>query len=266
MGFVDVPGGYLYTETHGAGSDVVLLNAGTMDLRMWRPTVDWLAPIARVTTFDYRDIGLSSPGTEPFDEIDDIRAVLDAAGIPSAVLVGCSDGARRALGFAHRHPGRVRHVVAASGAFGEFPDPAPEESEAWQEMLTSFDRIDAALASDGVRASSEVSMPFWAPALDRDGRRFAVGLEVANAHRITLENYLGTELDPPVRTRFAEITTPISVLVGARDFTGIQLWGRRLASQAPNATFTALPAGDHLMMLSAPADFERFLRRVLGDL
>jgi pimeloyl-ACP methyl ester carboxylesterase len=263
--FIDVPGGYLYTETHGSGQDVVLLNAGTMDLRMWSQTVGWLSAIARVTTYDYRDIGLSSPGTAPFDELDDIRAVFDAAGIESAVLVGCSEGARRALGFAHRHPSRVRHVVAASGAFGPFPDPSPEEAAAWQEMLTSFEKIDATLAASGVRASSEVAQPLWAPALDEDGRRLVIGLEVANTHRIVLDNrYLGIELDPPVKLRFPEIATPISVLVGARDFTGIQLWGRRLAAQAPNATFTAFAEGDHLLMLSAADSFEQFLRTLLA--
>jgi len=265
--FIDVPGGYLYTETRGSGQDVVLLNAGTMDLRLWASTVDWLSGIARVTTYDYRDIGLSSPGTAPFDELDDLRAVFDAAGIESAVLVGCSEGARRALGFAHRHPSRVSHVVAASGAFGEFPDPSSEEAAAWQEMLTSFEKIDAALAASGVRASSEVAQPMWSSALNEEGRRFVIGLEVANTHRIILDNrYLGTELDPPVKTRFDEIATPISVLVGARDFLGIQLWGRRLAAQAPNATLTTFPGGDHLMMLSAPGDFERFLRALLATL
>lgn len=65
--FVDMPDGYLYREMSGSGRDVVLLNGGTADLRMWDSTVAWLAGIARVTTFDYRDTGLSSAGTRPYD-------------------------------------------------------------------------------------------------------------------------------------------------------------------------------------------------------
>lgn len=98
--FVDVPDGYLYSQTHGNGPDVVLLNAGYADLRMWDSTLAWLAEIARVTTLDYRDTGLSSRAAEPYSELDDLAAVLDAAGVESAVVVGgVSDGARRGLAF-----------------------------------------------------------------------------------------------------------------------------------------------------------------------
>ncbi len=261
--FVDVPGGFLYYETRGEGRDVVLLNAGTVDLRMWETTVDWLARVARVTTFDYRDTGLSSPGTAPYSEIDDIAAVMGAAGIDSALLVGCSEGARRALGFAHRHPDRVDRVVAVSGAFGDFPDPSPEETAARQVMLEKFAIIDSTLADSGVRAAAEVELESWAPALDTYHRRKLIGMEVANAHRITLEHYFGTELDPPVKTRFHEISTPISVVVGGRDFQGIALWAERLAKQAPDASLTVIPEADHFAMLSAPQQFERFLRERL---
>jgi 3-oxoadipate enol-lactonase len=261
--FADVPGGYLYYRTRGHGQDVVLLNAGTADLRMWDTTTAWLAEVARVTTLDYRDTGLSSPGTEPYSEVEDIAAVMDAAGVPSAVLVGCSDGSRRALAFAHRYPERVRRVVVAGGTFGDFPDPSPEEAAARQEMLEVFARIDGTLASAGVRAAAEVDTDTWGPALDEYHRRRMIGMQVANAHRITLEHYFG-ELDPPVRTRFREITTPISVLVSGRDFRGNALWARRLAEQAPDASVTVVPEADHFPMLSAPRQFERFLREVLG--
>jgi pimeloyl-ACP methyl ester carboxylesterase len=262
--YVDVPGGFLYSRTRGQGQDVILLNAGTVDLRMWEATTAWLAEIARVTTFDYRDTGLSSAGTEPFSEIEDIASVMDAAGVISAVLVGCSEGARRALGFAHRYPERVSRVVVVGGSFGDFPDPSAEEAAARREMLDVFAKIDSKQASEGVRAAAEADTDAWGSALDSFNRRKMIGLQVANTHRITLEHYFGTELEPPVKTRFREIATPISVLVGGRDFRGTQLWAQRIADQAPNASLTVLPEADHFPMLSAPQQFERFLREALG--
>ncbi len=266
--FVDVPGGYLYRETIGSGRDVVLLNGGTADLRMWDSTVAWLADIARVTTFDYRDIGLSSAGTEPFSEIEDVAAVLTDAGIESAVLVGNSEGARRALAFSHRYPERVSRVVMVDGSFGAFPDPSAEEAAAWQEMLDKFAEIDRVLVDAGVRAAAEIDLDAWGPALDSYHRRKMIGLQVANTHRIMLQDflggeYLGRELDPPVKTRLHEIVTPISVLVGGRDFQGTQLWARRIVDEAPDATLTVIPEADHFPMLSAPEQFERFLRDTL---
>jgi len=266
--FADVPDGYLYYRTRGQGQDVVLFNAGTADLRMWDTTAAWLTQIARVTTFDYRDTGLSSAGTAPYSEIDDVAAVMDDAGVSSAVLVGCSDGGRRALAFAHQYPDRARRVVVVDGSFGDFPDPSPEETAAWQEMLTKFTEIDRVLVAEGVRAAAEVDTDAWGPALASGDRRLLIGLQVANTHRIMLQDflggeYLGRELEPPVKTRFREITTPVSVLLGGRDFTGTALWAQRLVSQAPGATLSVIPEADHFPMLSAPQEFERILRELL---
>jgi 3-oxoadipate enol-lactonase len=262
--FVDVPDGFLYCQTHGQGQDVVLVNAGSADLRMWETTVSWLSQVARVTTFDYRDTGLSSPGTKPYSEIEDIAAVMDAGGVRSAVLVGVSDGARRALAFAHRYPQRASRVVVVDGTFGEFPDPSPRESAARQEMHDHFARRERILASAGIRAAAEADIDAWGPALDSHQRRKMIGLQVANSYFFTLEDYLGSELDPPVKTRFGEITTPISVLVGGRDFESTQLWARRIVSQAPTTSLTTIREADHFPMLSAPEQFEHFLREAIG--
>jgi pimeloyl-ACP methyl ester carboxylesterase len=237
----------------GSGRDVVLFNGGTADLRMWDSTVAWLAGIAQVTTFDYRDIGLSSAGTQRFSEIEDIAAVLADAGIDSAVLVGNSEGGRRALAFAHQYPERVSRVVVVDGSFGDFPDPSVEETAAWQEMLDKFAEIDGVLVDAGVRTAAEVDLVAWGPALDSYHRRKMIGLQVANTHRIMLQDflggeYLGRELDPPVKTRLHEIAAPISVLVGGRDFRGTQLWAHRIADRAPNATLTVIPEADHFPM------------------
>ncbi len=261
--FVDVPDGLLYCQTRGHGQNVVLVNAGSADLRMWESTVLWLSQIARVTTFDYRDTGLSSPGTKPYSEIDDIAAVLDAAGVRCAVLVGVSDGARRALAFAHRYPQRATRVVVVDGTFGEFPDPSPQESAARQEMHAHFARRERLLASAGIRAAAEADIDAWGPALDPHQRHKMISLQVANSYFFTLEDYLGSELDPPVKTRFDEITTPISVLVGGRDFQSTRLWANRIVSQAAAATLTMIPEADHFPMLSAPREFEHFLRETL---
>ena len=263
--FVDVPDGFLYCQTRGEGQDVVLVNAGAADLRMWETTISWLSEVARVTTFDYRDTGLSSPGIKPYSEIDDIAAVMDAGGVLSAVLVGVSDGARRALAFAHRYPERARRVVAVGGTFGEFPDPTAEESAARQEMRDHFARRERILASAGIRAAAEADIAAWAPALDSRQQRKMIGLQVANSYFFTLEDYLGSELDPPVKTRFGEIATPISVLVGGSDFESTRLWGERIVSQAPAASLTMIPEADHFPMLSAPQQFERFLRETLDS-
>ena len=261
--FVDVPDGYLHYDQHGQGPDVVLLNGGLADLRMWDPTVAWLAESHRVTTWDYRDTGLSSPSDRAYDEIADLAAVMDAADVRRAALVGSSDGGRRALGFAHRHPDRVSRVCVIGGSFGEFPDPAPDEEAARVVMRQHFARHAEVLAADGIPAAAVHDVGGWCPSLNDDDRRFLVGLQIANSRVMTMDVHHGVELDPPVKHRFGEITTPVSVLVGARDFQGTQLWARRLAGQLPSAELQILPEADHMPMFSAPEGFREFLRRSL---
>jgi len=261
--FVEVPGGYLYYEQYGAGPDVVLLNGGFADLRMWDATVEWLAERARVTTWDYRDTGLSAPAYGPYSEIDDLTAVLDAAKVSRAVLVGVSEGGRRALGYAHRHPERVTRVGAVAGSFGEFPDPSPEESAAREVMRSHFAICEAVLAADGIPAVSALDVDAWCPAAPAKDRRRLIGLQLANSRVRLMDVYHGLELDPPVKTRFAEIETPVSVLIGERDFQGSQLWARRLAAQAPQADLTVIPGADHMPMFSAPEEFREFVIRSL---
>lgn len=261
--FVDVPDGHLYSRTSGAGPEVVLLHAGAADLRMWESTVEWLASFARVTAFDFRDMGLSSRATKPYREVDDIAAVLDAAGVRRAVLVGVSDGARRALAFAHTFPDRVARVVSVAATFGAFPDPTPAESAARQEMNDHIARLGRLLAGPGLAAYAEADIGKWGTALGPVERRKMVGLQLANAYWIELPESLGAELDPPVKERFAELTVPIDVVVGGHDFASTRLWARRLAEQAPAARLIEVPGGDHFPMLSAPADFERILRRAI---
>jgi hypothetical protein len=44
------------------------------------------------------------------------------------------------------------------------------------------------------------------------------GLQVANSYWVPLEASLGTERDPPVKTRFRELTVPIDVVAGGTTF------------------------------------------------
>jgi class 3 adenylate cyclase len=70
--------------------------------------------IGRLTFFDKRGTGCSdrSLGTgSAEDRMDDLRAVADAAGIESAVVIGLSEGGPLAVLFAASFPERVRSLV-----------------------------------------------------------------------------------------------------------------------------------------------------------
>src|SRR3954467_8345796 len=73
-----------------------------------------IASFARLILFDKRGTGLSDPVAEvPTLEqrIDDVRAVMDAAGSERAALFGVSEGGPMSVLFAATHPERVTALV-----------------------------------------------------------------------------------------------------------------------------------------------------------
>jgi class 3 adenylate cyclase/pimeloyl-ACP methyl ester carboxylesterase len=82
--------------------------------RHWRPFYERLAQTFRLILFDKRGTGLSDLGGHfPALEtrMDDVRAVLDAAGSGNAVLFGSHDGCSMAALYAATYPERTRALV-----------------------------------------------------------------------------------------------------------------------------------------------------------
>jgi pimeloyl-ACP methyl ester carboxylesterase len=81
-----------------------------------------LGSYARVVTFDKRGTGMSDRGVElpGLDQrMDDLRAVMDAAGMEQAALFGISEGAPLSVLFAATYPDRCR-ALALYGSFSRF--------------------------------------------------------------------------------------------------------------------------------------------------
>jgi pimeloyl-ACP methyl ester carboxylesterase len=107
-------------QVNGQGPDLVLVPGTLSHLELgWEtpPTASLyarLSKFSRMITFDKRGTGLSDRGAElPTleERMDDVRAVMDAAGCESAVIVGMSEGGPMAILFAATYPERVRSLV-----------------------------------------------------------------------------------------------------------------------------------------------------------
>ena len=111
-----------------------------------------MASFSRLITFDKRGTGLSDrDACDPSLEarMDDIRAVMDAAGSERAALLGVSEGGPMAAVFAATYPERTRALVLY-GSFAEF-----SSWVATPERLRAFEGyIDQAWGSGGPRHPS----------------------------------------------------------------------------------------------------------------
>jgi len=105
-----------------------------------------LATFTRVIFFDKRGTGLSDPVSRPpglEERMDDIRAVMDAAGSQRAALFGVSDGGCLCIAFAVAHPQRSVSLVT----YGSFARRLRSADYPWgwsaehlEEVLGGMDR------------------------------------------------------------------------------------------------------------------------------
>lgn len=143
---VDSAGVRLAGETIGEGPDVVLAH-GLTATRRHVVMGSKVLPRAgyRLTTYDARGHGESSPATAPGhyryrDLVSDMEAVLDRLGVERAVVGGASMGAATAVALALARPQRVAGLVLITPAF-EGADGA---------SLAEWDALAEGLARGGV--------------------------------------------------------------------------------------------------------------------
>jgi pimeloyl-ACP methyl ester carboxylesterase len=208
-----------------------------------------LASFSRLILFDKRGTGLSDgvsvenlPGLE--QRMDDVRAVLQAAGSETAAVFGASEGGNLSLLFAATYPERVRALVLAAiyAKRTWSPDypwaPTPEQRahhRAELERKWSGDMDLATMAPGALRD----------PALLRRLTTFFRRSASPGAASALIR--MNTDID--TRSILPTITTPTLVLhrTGDRDVSVEE--ERWIAGQIPGSTFVELPGDDHLPWL-----------------
>lgn len=267
-GIVEVNGGRLEFDVAGQGPPIVLLHPGLWDRRTWDDQFGLFAKTHRVVRLDARGYGRSSrpePG-HPYSDVDDLAAVMDAAGVARAALVGCSMGGGTAIDFALAHPERVAALVLAAPGLAGF-DGTPDEEAAWQVEWGELDRaIDEAIAAGELERAEDLRLRIWAPlgTDDAAGRRIR---EIAfdNLHEITMDESGATTLDPPAIERLEDIEAPTLVLPAEHD----PPWHGRicevLAARIPHARMVRITGTDHVVNMRQPAEFNRVVLEFLGE-
>jgi class 3 adenylate cyclase len=205
-----------------------------------------LARFSRLILFDKRGTGLSD--RVPIDELptledrmEDLGAVLDAAGSQRAALLSHSEGGNLAVLFAAAKPARTIALVTL-GMFAKrvwSPDypwaPTPEDRAAEIDQLERDWGVDAATSK---LAPSALSDPAFTRRLATYHRRSASPGAAVALYR------MNTQID--VRSVLPAISVPTLMIHRTGDLDANVEEGRWIASRIPGARFVELPGKDHL--------------------
>jgi pimeloyl-ACP methyl ester carboxylesterase len=268
-GAVEVGGGRLEFDVAGDGPVVAFLHPGLWDRRTWDEQFGVFSREYRVVRFDARGYGRSSrlEAGRPFSRVDDLAAVLDAAGVERAALVGCSMGGTTALDFALVHPERVWALVLVSSGFDGF-EGTPEEEARWEADWADLDReIETAIEAGELERAQDLRLRMWAPlgTDDSRGRRIR-DLAFDNLHELTMDESGARSIDPAAGSRLEEVSAPTLVLPAEHDPPWHGRMAEELAARIPGARLVRIPDTDHVLNVRRPAEFDDAVLAFLGEM
>ncbi len=215
-----------------------------LELPAARHFFDRLASFARVVVFDKRGMGLSDrdAGAYTIENVtSDALAVMDAAGVERAALVGISEGGPAAVMVAATHPERVGEMVL----YGTYPritrtDDYPEGVPA--------DRLHETWTSRTEQWGNPDALRFFAPSMARDpelrdwwGRMLRSGVSPGVVETL---GDMYQRLD--VRSLLGSIGSSSLVIYRTGDLVVPARLSEALAAGIPGARSVALPGNDHL--------------------
>src|ERR1700722_4475879 len=167
-------GFHIAYQVVGQGVDVVLAADWFSNVEMvWdgiamTHALTRLASFSRLVIFDKRGVGLSDPvsvsGLPTLEDwIEDVRAVMDDAGIKRAALVGVGAGGPMAMQFAATHPHRVSALALINtyARLSRGPDYAPRIPDGVRDRIPDVSYTDDRAADVLAGSSSDEAFRAW---------------------------------------------------------------------------------------------------------
>jgi 3-oxoadipate enol-lactonase len=257
----------IHAESAGEGPAIVLVHAGICDSGMWDAQWGTLPGRYLVVRHDMRGFGRSPVPSVPYSHARDLIAVMDAAGVSEAALVGTSMGGRVALEVALAAPDRVSALVLVGSGL-----PGHEWSDA---VRAYWEAEEEAIERGDLDAAAEVNVRFWVDGPNREPgdvdagvRRRAQAMQL-RALELQVPSYeadgdLEELLVPDAGDRLGEVVQPALVLVGEADQPDIHAIADRLTAGLARSAAATIPDAAHLPSMERPELFDRLVTDFLS--
>lgn len=228
---------------------------------VWRHLLRELARDHTLFRFDQRGNGLSDWDMEDisFDAfVQDLAAMVDAAGLGRFPLVGISQGCSISVAYTVQHPERVSHLIFYGGY-------ARGRSKRGSEAEAKLAEVEQTMILQGWGQNNPAFRQYFTTLfmpdatkdqMDRFNELQRVTTSPENALRIRKAN---DNVD--VSDLLPQIKVPTLVLHCRDDGMVPFEEGRRLAALIPDARFVALEGQNHLILENEPA-WPRFIEEI----
>ena len=238
----------------GSGTPVLLIMGLAYPAAAWFRQVPVLAGRHRVLSVDNRGAGASAgaPGAPYTVEMmtDDCLAVLDAAGVEDAHVVGISMGGLMAQELGLSHPQRVRSLTLMA------THPGIAHAVLPQEVIDFL----GARASMSAEERGEFSIPFnYHPRtprhlIEEDWKAREAGTAGPEGYAAQGGTALWSGCD-----RLPGLTVPTVVVHGAQDRLVVPENGERIAAAVPDAKLVLVEGANHILTTDQADEVNRLL-------
>lgn len=214
----------LYYLEKGNGEPFIFLHGNGEDSSYFKHQIAYFQSKYRVIALDTRGHGKSPRGNAPFTIGQfscDLCGFMNMHRIPSAVILGFSDGANIAMKFAMNHPDRVRALILNGGN----------------------------LNPKGVKRTTQIPIEV--------GYKIAKRFAEKSAEAKRNAEMLGLMVNEPNinPSELSRITVPTLVICGTKDVIK-ESHTKMIADNLPNAKL-AIIKGDHFIANKRPTEFNR---------
>jgi 3-oxoadipate enol-lactonase len=251
---VEVDGGQISYETCAPKTSerglqaVVLIHDGVVNSASFDDMWPILCKDFRVVRYDRRGYGKSPAAKAPYSPQDDLAAVMAAAKMDHASLVGFSFGGGLAVSYAIRHPEQIDRLVISGAALNGF-----EQTKHFRDHVThimapmiigNFDAVVANAAKSG-----------WVMAPGHDAAT-AEALAILQASPQDLSHQMRDPIKPwpSDLPRMGEIKAPTLILIGDHDIADNQAESGAAQALIPGSRRIVIDDAGHLMQLEHPKE------------
>lgn len=258
----------LHWEEAGAGEPILFIHEYAGDHRSWARQVRHFSRRFRCIVYAARGY---PPSEVPRDveaysqahAVEDAVAVLDAAGVARAHVVGLSMGGFAVLHLVLGHPDRVRSAVAAGVGYGAQPE---RQEQFRRESLAIADAIER----DGMAKFAEgyAVGPARVQLQNKDEaawREFASALAGHDATGAAL-TMRGVQATRPslyaLAAEFGAVHTPVLILAGDEDEGSLEP-SLMLKRAIPTSGLEVFPRTGHTLNLEEPERFNESVERFI---